>query len=40
MTIAEEQKRFIDARIDERGIPDQVEIRIQDYRDAPEHDTF
>ena len=34
MTIAAEQKRFIDARIAERGLSDRVEIRLQDYRDA------
>ncbi|MGI8645714.1 MAG: class I SAM-dependent methyltransferase, partial [Nocardioides sp.] len=34
VTIAAEQKRFIDARIAERGVADQVEIRLQDYRDV------
>lgn len=34
VTIAAEQKRFIDARIAERGLQDRVEIRLQDYRDA------
>ncbi len=34
VTIAAEQKRFIDARIAERGLEGQVEIRLQDYRDA------
>ena len=34
VTIAAEQKRFIDARIAERGLGDRVEIRLQDYRDA------
>ena len=34
VTIAAEQKRFIDARIAERGLSDRVEIRLQDYRDA------
>ncbi len=34
VTIATEQKRFIDARIAERGLGDRVEIRLQDYRDA------
>ena len=35
VTIAAEQKRFIDARIAERGLQDRVEIRLQDYRDVP-----
>jgi len=34
ITIAAEQKAFIDARIRERGLDDRVEIRLQDYRDA------
>ncbi|MFL6172438.1 MAG: class I SAM-dependent methyltransferase [Marmoricola sp.] len=34
ITIAAEQKKFIDARIDERGLRDLVEIRLCDYRDA------
>jgi len=34
ITIAAEQKQFIDARIRERGLGDRVEIRLQDYRDA------
>ncbi|MDT9592850.1 cyclopropane-fatty-acyl-phospholipid synthase family protein [Nocardioides zeae] len=38
VTIAAEQKRFIDARIAERGLADKVEIRLQDYRDVPEAD--
>lgn len=38
VTIAAEQKRFIDARVAERGLQDQVEIRLQDYRDVPEGD--
>lgn len=40
VTIAAEQKRFIDARIAERGLRDRVEIRLQDYRDVPERDHF
>lgn len=36
VTIAAEQKRFIDARIAERGLEDNVEIRLQDYREVPE----
>jgi cyclopropane-fatty-acyl-phospholipid synthase len=34
VTIAAEQKRFIDARIAERGLGDRVEIRLCDYRDV------
>jgi len=34
VTIAREQKRFIDARIAERGLQDRVQIRLQDYRDV------
>ena len=40
VTIAAEQKKFIDARIAERGLEDRVEIRLQDYRDVPERDHF
>ena len=40
MTIAAEQKKFIDARIAERGLGDRVEIRLQDYREVPERDHF
>ncbi len=40
MTIAAEQKKFIDARIAERGLQDRVEIRLQDYREVPERDHF
>ena len=36
MTIAKEQKAFIDRRIAERGLQDRVEIRLQDYRDVPD----
>ncbi len=36
VTIAAEQKRFIDERIRERGLEDVVEIRLQDYREIPE----
>jgi cyclopropane-fatty-acyl-phospholipid synthase len=36
VTIAAEQKRFIDRRIRERGLADRVEIRLQDYREIPE----
>ena len=34
VTIAAEQKAFIDARISERGLTDRVEIRLQDYREV------
>ncbi|MBM6403067.1 class I SAM-dependent methyltransferase [Phycicoccus sp. CSK15P-2] len=34
VTIAAEQKAFIDARIRERGLEDRVEIRLQDYREV------
>ena len=40
VTIAAEQKRFIDQRIAERGLADRVEIRLQDYREVPERDHF
>ena len=40
VTIAAEQKKFIDARIAERGLSDRVEIRLQDYREVPERDHF
>jgi cyclopropane-fatty-acyl-phospholipid synthase len=36
VTIAAEQKRFIDERIRERGLEHLVEIRLQDYREIPE----
>jgi cyclopropane-fatty-acyl-phospholipid synthase len=36
VTIAKEQKAFIDARIKERGLEHLVEIRLQDYREVPE----
>ena len=38
VTIAKEQKAFIDARIAERGLQHLVEIRLQDYREVPESD--
>ena len=34
VTIAAQQKKFIDARIAERGLADNVEIRLCDYRDV------
>ncbi|RYC11567.1 class I SAM-dependent methyltransferase [Nocardioides zhouii] len=40
VTIAAEQKKFIDARIAERGLQDRVEIRLQDYREVPERDHY
>ena len=40
VTIAAEQKKFIDERIAERGLQDRVEIRLQDYRAVPERGTF
>jgi cyclopropane-fatty-acyl-phospholipid synthase len=40
VTISAEQKRFADHRVAERGLADRVEIRLQDYRDVPERDTF
>lgn len=40
VTIAAEQKRFIDRRVRERGLADRVEIRLQDYREVPERDHF
>jgi cyclopropane-fatty-acyl-phospholipid synthase len=40
VTISAEQKRFIDARVAERGLQDRVEIRLQDYREVPERDHF
>ncbi|MBS44605.1 MAG: SAM-dependent methyltransferase [Nocardioides sp.] len=40
VTIAAEQKKFIDERIRERGLEDLVEIRLQDYREVPERDHF
>ena len=36
ITIAAEQKRFIDARIAERGLQDRVTIELRDYRDVRE----
>src|SRR4029079_8920774 len=39
VTIAAEQKAFIDRRIAERGLGDRVEIRLQDYREMPPSET-
>ena len=36
VTLSVEQKAFIDARIKEYGLADQVEIRVQDYREIPD----
>ncbi|HET8561295.1 MAG TPA: cyclopropane-fatty-acyl-phospholipid synthase family protein [Marmoricola sp.] len=38
VTISREQKAFIDARIEARGLGDRVEVRLQDYREVPERD--
>jgi cyclopropane-fatty-acyl-phospholipid synthase len=35
ITIAAEQKAYVDARIRERGLEEVVEIRLQDYREVP-----
>ena len=35
VTIAAEQKAYVDARIRERGLEELVEIRLQDYREVP-----
>jgi cyclopropane-fatty-acyl-phospholipid synthase len=40
VTIAAEQKRFVDRRIAERGLGDRVEIRLQDYREVSERGVF
>jgi cyclopropane-fatty-acyl-phospholipid synthase len=40
VTIAAEQKKFIDARIAASGLGDRVEIRLQDYREVPERGHF
>ncbi len=40
VTIAADQKRFIDRRVRERGVQDRVEIRLQDYREVAERDHF
>ncbi len=34
VTIAKEQKAFIDQRVAERGLGDRVDLRLQDYRDV------
>jgi cyclopropane-fatty-acyl-phospholipid synthase len=36
VTIAEEQREFVDKRIRERGLGDRVQVRLQDYRDVPD----
>lgn len=36
VTLSQEQKEFVDARIAERGLQDRVQIRLQDYREVPE----
>jgi cyclopropane-fatty-acyl-phospholipid synthase len=34
VTLSAEQRDFVQARIDERGLKDRVEVRLQDYRDV------
>lgn len=36
VTISAEQKAFVDARVRSLGLEDQVEIRLQDYREIPD----
>jgi cyclopropane-fatty-acyl-phospholipid synthase len=36
VTISVQQKKFIDRRIRELGLEDQVDVRLQDYREIPE----
>ncbi|MBB3045413.1 SAM-dependent methyltransferase [Nocardioides soli] len=36
VTIAGEQRAFVEQRVAERGLADRVEVRLQDYRDVPE----
>ena len=36
VTLAAEQRAFVQARIAERGLGDQVEVRLQDYREIPD----
>ncbi|MFI9379954.1 class I SAM-dependent methyltransferase [Kutzneria sp. NPDC052558] len=36
VTLAAQQREFIQARIAERGLGDRVEVRLQDYRDIPD----
>jgi cyclopropane-fatty-acyl-phospholipid synthase len=36
ITIAEEQKSFVEMRIRERGLGDRVEVLLQDYRETPD----
>ncbi|HEX7738745.1 MAG TPA: cyclopropane-fatty-acyl-phospholipid synthase family protein [Marmoricola sp.] len=38
VTISAEQKRFVDARITERGLGDLVDVRLQDYREVRDGD--
>ena len=40
VTIAEEQKAFVDMRVRERGLGDLVEIRLQDYREVPAEEGY
>ncbi|MGN6635483.1 MAG: class I SAM-dependent methyltransferase [Oryzihumus sp.] len=36
VTLSAEQRAFVQARVDERGLADRVEVRLQDYREVPE----
>jgi cyclopropane-fatty-acyl-phospholipid synthase len=36
VTLAAQQRQFIEARIAERGLGDRVEVRLQDYREIPD----
>ncbi|PTR31755.1 cyclopropane-fatty-acyl-phospholipid synthase [Rhodococcus sp. OK519] len=36
VTLSQEQKNYVDARIAERGLGGRVEIRVQDYREIPD----
>nr|WP_246092396.1 cyclopropane-fatty-acyl-phospholipid synthase family protein [Oryzihumus leptocrescens] len=36
VTLSAEQRAFVQARVDERGLGDRVEVRLQDYREVPE----
>ncbi|WP_299519458.1 class I SAM-dependent methyltransferase [uncultured Serinicoccus sp.] len=36
VTISREQQAFVQARADEQGVSDRVDVRLQDYREVPE----
>ena len=36
VTLSAEQRAFVEARIEERGLQDRVEVRLQDYREVQE----